>query len=194
MLCHHDPEKQKVLQAVYKHLEGKNAWEPWAKLADLASRYTYDTCAEMLKQQWTETRLHLQLVSCLMENIGNQIRVNVTIKNVSDINYTLPPYAMIAPASAMIYFGETFQPGNLLETHYGEHFKGMDKEVFLSPGEEVSFAYSFREYYGCGGCSDVTYSGFQVFSGFTFLNWMLNDPVPKYGRLYSYYPHREIKS
>jgi hypothetical protein len=195
MLCHNDPSKQNVLNAVYKFLEGKNDWLPWKKIYALTVSYTFENCQQELLARWLKMRNHLKLVSITSENKNGEVHYSATIKNTSDIAYALPEYYSIAPSRALIKFNNNGkqESWNLLESHYGPHFKRMNKEVFLSPGEEFTFSHVFRSEYSYGDFT-ITYEGFQVYSYETFFSWVLSDHVIHNGKTFIRYASREIKN
>jgi hypothetical protein len=193
MFCHEDPAKQRVLQCVFKHLETTNGWQPWKKITAMANRYSFEICLEQLTGEWMATRNHIQLVSANYENIGQEIQANITIKNTSAMHYAFPLYFTIAPSAAMIHYPDTTMAWDLLETYSGQHMKQMYQEVYLAPGEQVSFSYIFRMEYGCGHCTKATYDGFQVYTLRSYLDWLLQDPETRAGNEYFIYPHREIR-
>lgn len=45
----------------------------------------------------------------------------------------MPEYANLAPAHATIFFEDRTTEWNLLDTHYGRHFKRPNKPLYLAP-------------------------------------------------------------
>lgn len=193
MLWHEDPVKQRVLQKVYAHLELNNDWQEWKKMGSLATTYSFENGAEQLRAAWMDSRNDLELVSATYETIGAEVKANILLKNSSTIAYAFPLYFSIAPSKATIHFQDQNSEWDLLDTHYGAHLKQMSQEVYLAPGDEIRFTYTFPRYFGCGSCTDVTYEGFQVVTSRSFVYWLLQEPETHLGKEYVIYPHRAIR-
>ena len=191
MLCHKDSSKQVVLDSIYKHLENTNLWFNWNKLSKLSAQYPFSTCAEKLQKEWNEAGSALKLVYSNSTTVNNIIIYNVTIKNISNTGYTLPNYYSISPASATLHNQDsTSNNWDLMDTHYGKHFKRVNTQLFLSPGEEVSFTQNLSLRSGTGHI--LSYQGFQIFSQRTFTNGLFSEDIIYNDENYKTYTHRQI--
>lgn len=194
MLCHSDNTQQKVLATIYQYLATKNNWANWNRILELSQQYPFENCFEKLSQDWLSIKSHIKLTKCSVEAINREIHVDVTIKNTSDIAYSSLGSYKIASSKAFIHYSDSTKshPWDLLDTHYGRHFKRISQPFYLKPNEEMSFSYVFPMYYGCGSCTKVTYSGFQIYRVPNFQDWLIHGKVMHEGQEYVLFPHREI--
>ena len=192
MLCHNNPAKHRLLQAVYRHLQKKGSWIPYETIADLVAKYPFGDCLAKLGEECAKMRNHLGIVSYHAETIDGMNHLDVTIKNTSGVAYAIPSRYKFGPSTAEVYYEDRTTTWNLLETNDGKHFREISETIYLSPGEKVEFSHVFSAEYFCGGCDKMTYSGFQIYGGRPFFDWMLGEKIMHNGKPYTAYPCREI--
>jgi hypothetical protein len=69
----------------------------------------------------------------------------------------------------------------------------MRTPTYINAGETMNFSFTFLKYYGCGSCTNIQYSGFQIFGTPSLQTWLFSDSIEYEGEKYFLYPHREIK-
>ncbi len=191
MLCHKDSIKQIRLEAVYKHLEKTNLWFNWTKMTTLTTTYSFTTCLNNLKSSWLEAGAALKLVSTKSTIKNNMVTYDVTLINTRYTNYVLPDYYQISPAKAIIYSSDnTTTEWDLMDSHYGKHFKRVNKPYYIQSGQTQSFTLNIPLRTGAG--QTLNYHGFQIYSKRTFFNWILSEEIIHDGHRYEIYNHREI--
>lgn len=193
MLCHQDSSKHALLKAVYQHLAQTNKWQVWNKFYNLSEQYPFDSCLSELSSYWLSHLNDLKLVSYSSENTGGKINYSATIKNNSQRNYLVPKNMQVSPSQATIHYGDRTEPWNLTDTHYGTHYHALQENVYLEPGQAFTFSFSFRLYYGCGGCTAVTYSGFQLYRTPGLFDYLICGTTTHEGQDYFLYPFRTIE-
>lgn len=192
MLCHKDSTKQLLLNEVYKHLSETNLWFKWSKMTELTNNYKFDTCLEKMSELWLKSRCDLAITSVKATPIGNTIKYDVTLKNISKTNYVLPSYYSIAPSKGYIKVADSLHIWDIMKSHYGRHFKRVNHQYFLLPGDTVSFSQILTT--NTGSSTIVKYEGFQIFSQLSFYNWLFFGSKIQYkDKEYETFKFREIK-
>lgn len=192
-----DSAKQELLTALLDRME--NAFPrqfnySFKKLLERGSSAAFDDLPQAWHTEWKSVQSHLRLLSAEYTDNITHVTMKARIKNVSDLNYFINSECYIGPALAMVHYGEKAHPWNLLETHYGTHFTRALKDIILKPGEEHEFSFTFRKHNGCGGCTNVVYSGFQLYPHESrFAKWLIGEPFEKNGVMVYMFPHREVK-
>lgn len=188
-----DSSKQILLEASLQWMENfKGIPLPWKKLIELSSKSSFDALPSDWFKKWKATQQHLQLVSCEYTYHDNVVTLKARVKNVSNLNYYFPARLQIAPSKAKVYFGEKIEESNLLRTHYGSHYRPINKDVLILSGQEYEFTSSFTKHHGCGSCTDVKYEGLQFFNNVKFISWTLSKPSINEGVEQVIFPHREV--
>jgi len=192
-----DRVKQELLTAVLERMEKDylvHFGYSYKKLLDRGMSAPFDDLPQAWYTEWKSAQSHLRLQSAEYTDNITHVTMKARIKNVSDLNYFINSECYIGPALAMVHYGEKAHPWNLLETHYGTHFTRALKDIILKPGEEHEFSFTFRKHNGCGGCTNVVYSGFQLYPHESRLaHWLLGEPFEKNGVMVYMFPHREVK-
>jgi hypothetical protein len=198
MIFHKDSSTQEILGHVYEYLE-KNK-EPyfrninWLKIASLARKYTFENGIAKLSNRWTDAQKDLKLISTQSKTIGSEIHYTATIQNISDKRYCFAQYGETAPSKAIVHYEHKTHPWDLLDTHYGRHFKRLNEAKYLEPGTTMHFKQKVPIRVGCGSCTHLTYDGFQVYQyRYNLFRWLLNDKLTVDGNDYFIYPLREIR-
>lgn len=189
MICLSDSTSQKLLVDVYKHLaKGKNNWNNWTVLLELAQKYQFATCVTELSKSWLETKDDIQLVSGKTEYVSDSIQYTVELKNSSETGYCFPKGIKIAPAKRILDIQLRTETWDLLGTDSGYPFQELPEDYYINPGETITISFGFPNETG----SAETYEGIQVLTYCTFPYWLLNEPLKRAGRKYSLYPFRSI--
>jgi len=191
MLCQKDSSNQNALNSIYKHLEKTNNWFNWSKLLQLSTQYSFSTCITKLTKEWNKDGSALKILSTKSTTTNGMITYDVTLKNSSQKAYILPNYYSISPARATIYNQDsTTHNWDLIDSHYGKHFKRINTAHYILPGQEINFTQNLPNRTGTG--NKLIYHGFQLFSQRTFFNWFLSEEVLHDKINFKIYSHRQI--
>lgn len=191
MLSTKDSTKQDILHTIYQHLEKTNQWFNWAKMKQLNTSYEFHNCFTQLSTEWNTDKEALKLIHQTSTIENGKIIYQVTIKNTSLTHYVLPEYYMISPSKATILTSTgKGKDWDLIDTHYGRHYKRINIPHYIESGEELSFSQTLSITLTSG--PKLNYHGFQIYSQRTFSNWLFNEDVIHSGRQYKIFSHREI--
>ncbi len=177
MLCHSNPQLQKVLGQVYQRIAEHPYWsfEPWKKYAELTKKYKFESCLQQLSDEWISANKHLQLSDEKIIYGNDTIQYDLIIKNTGNIGYQLSTKKSLPPLKGMVLYDHERYP--LPIYFYCKVNAEQTKEYYLNPNDSIQLNLMLIHKNGPKKSSDIAFDKFRFRMHITLEHWLLTDDV-----------------
>ncbi len=202
MICHRDTAKQEILTSTYEYLAKQHPIVIEKSYLDriiyMTKEFEFANIVDLVSERWLKPRKDLKLLRTNSTIINGQLNYVVTIKNISSTGYWFIESSEFGPAKVEHRQNDEWiiSPidGDYHGTRYYYNFQIKRENIYLDPGEEITFQLKPNERQNCGICNENKFYGFQVLRyGMGFFQWLFSEPVEHDGKTYEVYHLKEIR-
>jgi hypothetical protein len=201
MICHRDTAKQEILTSTYNYLAKQHSIIEKSyldRIIYMTKEFEFANIVDLVSARWLKPKNDLKLLRTNSTNIDGQLNYVVTIKNVSSTGYWFIGSSEFGPAKVEQRQNDEWImapiDGDNHGTRYHFNFQIHRENIYLDPGEEITFHLKPNERQHCGICNENNFYGFQVHRyGMGFFQWLFSEPVEYDGKTYEVYHLKEIR-